>query len=97
MTVLAGKGIVSREGGLIRLFGQNKWFGKTKVKDEKIKIGTTSNDFTPMGLKIDNSFEGIFKTKTWKLEELIKETENPVESWIKKFHSNLKKFFSKSS
>ncbi len=73
-------------------FGQNKWFGKTKVKDEKIKIGTTSNDFTPMGLKIDNSFEGIFKTKTWKLEELIKETENPVESWIKKFHEELQKF-----
>ncbi|MEM2146241.1 MAG: RAMP superfamily CRISPR-associated protein, partial [Candidatus Jordarchaeaceae archaeon] len=76
-----------REGLSSVGFGQNKWFGKTTIKDGKIKIGTISGAFAP--LKIDDYHEGIFKTRTWSFEELLKEPEKPVDSWIQEFHKKL--------
>ncbi|WXG41608.1 MAG: RAMP superfamily CRISPR-associated protein [Candidatus Freyarchaeum deiterrae] len=73
-------------------FGQNKWFGKTITKDEKIKIGTITNEYIPTGLKMNNSFDGFFNTRIWNFEELTTEPKKPVESWIKEFHNELQKF-----
>ncbi len=73
-------------------FGQNKWFGNVELKEESIKMGVISDDFVPAGLKIDDEYEGIFKTATWNFEELVSEPKKPLELWIDTFQTAVKEF-----
>lgn len=72
--------------------GQNKWFGKATIENERIKIGVVAEEFLPKGLKIDNSKEGIFYTQTLTLEKLFENPKLSVELWVQKFHSILSAF-----
>ncbi len=79
--------------GLVSIgFGQNKWFGKATIENETIKLGAISDEFIPTGLKISNSFEGIFNIQTVELKELIDAADKPVEFWIREFHKILTDF-----
>lgn len=73
-------------------FGKNKWFGKTTIEDEKIKIGAISGKYIPAGLWRGNSYEGIFNTQSFKLQELIEKDSKPIELWIEDFHKRLSEF-----
>lgn len=75
-------------------FGQNKWFGKATTENVIIKVGAISDLYIPDGLKIkaNDSFEGIFNTKSIILNELIDAVDKPVDHWIKEFQRTLTDF-----
>ncbi|HIE34253.1 MAG TPA: hypothetical protein EYP86_03860, partial [Candidatus Altiarchaeales archaeon] len=81
-----------KEGLVSFGFGKNKWFGRTTIEDETIKIGAISEKYNPAGIEKGNSYEGIFNTQSFKLQELIEKDSKPVELWIRDFHNRLSEF-----